>query len=175
MEHWKEIPGFSMYEASTRGNIRNKYTKHVLCAKINNGYRKCALMNNKKRYCCRYARMVAITWIPNPHKYTQVDHIDENKLNDSIDNLEWVTPSMNCKRRFAKNKNCTKPVALKFENDEQILYFANSREAAKHFEISSATVWGASINGKWKSYTIRRISQEEFNQNVSEQDSQESE
>lgn len=164
MEHWREIPSFKKYEASTRGNIRNKITKHINGQILNNGYKKVVLMNdNGERKCCRVNRMIALAWLPNPNNLAQVDHVDENKLNNTLENLEWVSASENMKRRFA-NKPCIQPVPLRFENDEQVLYFANSREAANHFEASSATIWGASINGKWKTYTIQRITIDEFNQ-----------
>ena len=165
MEHWREIPTFKKYEASTLGNIRNKATQHINRQITNNGYKKVALITDEgMRKCCRVNRMVALAWIPNPNNYTQVDHVNEDKANNGIENLEWVSASENCKRRFVRNPNCIKPVPLKFENGEQTIYFANSREAARHFEIASATVWGASINGKWKGYKITRITLEEFNQ-----------
>lgn len=165
MEHWREIPGFSNYEASQFGNIRNKRSKHVIGQTICNGYKRVVIMSNDgKRTSRRVSRLVALSWIPNPNNYPQVDHINEDKLNNKIENLEWVTASMNCKRRFITNPNATKPVAIRFENDQQILVFKNSSEASRHFGVSSATIWGASINRRWKGYTIERITQDQFNE-----------
>ena len=158
MEHWREIPGYESYEASQKGNIRNKRTKRVLVQHVNNGYKKIIVRSNDGTSVCRrVSRLVALAWIPNPNNYEQVDHINEDKFNNTIDNLEWVTPSMNCKRRFVTNPNVTKPISIRFTNDKQDLLFKTCAEASRHFGVSSATIWGASINGKWKGYTITRI------------------
>lgn len=169
VEHWKVIPGVENYEASTLGRIRNKKTQQIRMTHINNGYEKCRMRINGKSKDMKVHRLIAFTWIPNPDSKLQVDHVDENKLNNCIDNLEWVSPSENMKRRYANNKNSLKPKPLKVENDDEILYFTSSCECARHFECSSATVWGATINQRrWRGYTIRVISKEEYQQAVAE-------
>lgn len=165
VEHWKVIPGVETYEASTFGRIRNKKTQHVRITHINNGYEKCRMRLNGKVKDMRVSRLVAFAWIPNPLKNPQVDHVDENKLNNKIDNLEWVSASENIRRRFANNKNCVKRKPLKVENDEESIYFISSRECARHFEVKSATIWGATINQRpWRGYTISAITAEEYHE-----------
>ena len=50
-------------------------------------------------------RAIAITFIDNPHNHPQVNHIDGNKENNRIDNLEWVTPSQNVQHSFDNGLN----------------------------------------------------------------------
>lgn len=56
-----------------------------------------------KRKLLKLHRLVACTWIENPHNLRDVDHIDGNKLNNSADNLEWVSHAENCKRYWDKH------------------------------------------------------------------------
>ena len=41
--------------------------------------------------------MLGIHFIPNPYNYTEIDHIDKNKINNSLDNLRWIDKSGNCR------------------------------------------------------------------------------
>ena len=67
----------------------------------NNGYAQVGLCNGKvKTYGVH--RLVAMAFIPNPKKKTQVDHIDTNPLNNCVDNLRWVTPWENCNNPLTK-------------------------------------------------------------------------
>lgn len=119
-EIWKDISGYEgLYAVSSKGRIksydkivyagRNKCSKRVVKGKILklqkvNGYWQVKLC--KEGQCCHYSvhRLVAEAFIPNPdpiHK-TQVGHKDEknlknsNECNNSVENLEWVTPEENC-------------------------------------------------------------------------------
>lgn len=60
-----------------------------------NGYFIVTLSNNGTNCKCYIHRLVAQTFIPNPLKKLYVNHIDGNKQNDRVDNLEWCTPSEN--------------------------------------------------------------------------------
>ena len=91
------------YEVSTKGNIRSLNYRHtgeirILKQRIDeDGYLQVGLTKNKSRKQCRVHRLVAIAYIfnDNPTVKTQVNHIDEDKTNNNVDNLEWVSPKEN--------------------------------------------------------------------------------
>ena len=84
------------YEVSKDGLIRNRKTKRILKGSDSgNGYIIVTLTVHgvaKKHYV---HRLVALTFIPNPNNLPQVNHKDENKTNNSVDNLEWCTAKYN--------------------------------------------------------------------------------
>ena len=94
-EVWKDIPGYEgKYQASSLGRIRSK--RGVLKLRDNFGYQRVMLYGLKGgRKSLSVHRLVAKTFIPNPNNYPQINHIDENKSNNRIDNLEWCTQSQN--------------------------------------------------------------------------------
>ena len=101
-ELWKDIPGYEgRYEASTLGRIRNKKNGHILKGWVNYGPK-----NLKGRITVQFKkdgkqrtfyvhRLVALTWIPNPDNLPQVNHKNENSLDNRVDNLEWCDAKYN--------------------------------------------------------------------------------
>lgn len=92
-EIWKDIKGYEgHYKISNLGRFYNLLTNYKSKGAIDNtGYRRVHL-NNKS---CLLHRLVAEAFIPNPQNKSQVNHIDGNKLNNNVDNLEWCTPKEN--------------------------------------------------------------------------------
>lgn len=95
------------YEISTLGRLRNITrlnwkTKGILKPKFNksNGYYSYNLSVNEKNYTKYVHRLVAQTFIPNPNLLPQVNHIDGNKSNNCLNNLEWVTEKQNMQHAF---------------------------------------------------------------------------
>ena len=87
----------SIYEINKMGQVRNKKTGKILktVVKHDDGYPCCSIYLNGKVYFRRNHIMVARQFLPNPENKPIVNHIDENKQNSCIDNLEWVTPTQN--------------------------------------------------------------------------------
>lgn len=93
---WKTIPDYPNYECSTAGEIRNRLTKHLLKQSINQkGYKQICISVNGIRKIIFPHRIVALTFIENKDNKQCVNHIDGNKTNNSVSNLEWVTPKEN--------------------------------------------------------------------------------
>ena len=106
MEIWKEIKGHSNYEVSNLGRVRSKdkyittkkgwkfFCKGRILKPWFASYLTVQLTNNERH---TVHRLVAEAFIPNPHNKPEVNHIDGNKLNNNVDNLEWNTRSENNK------------------------------------------------------------------------------
>lgn len=130
-EIWKEIPGYEgYYEVSNLGNFRSKDRwvkyknngtrlypgKSLLVEEMQDGYKRIVLMKEGKkiRYMCH--RLVAQTFIDNPENKEQVNHIDGNRRNNMVTNLEWCTQSENEQHavhvlnKSMKGKTKAKPV-----------------------------------------------------------------
>ena len=95
-EIWKPLAQCDKYECSTFGRIRDAKTKRILNGSINNkGYIRYDLCLNGKRFVVSGHRAVAETFIDNIENKPQINHIDGNKTNNNINNLEWCTGSEN--------------------------------------------------------------------------------
>lgn len=95
MERWRDIPGYEgLYQVSSLGNVRRgerikkPHTDH-------GGYLTVWLSKNAKMKCLKVHRLVAQAFIPNPDDKRTVNHIDGNKKNNGVENLEWATHSEN--------------------------------------------------------------------------------
>lgn len=121
VETWKEIPGYEgLYEASDKGNVRSlprkirsygklkkvgdlseKEIYHHNPSKVlsqsesSDGYMRCILSINGKKKMARVHRLVAKAFVDNENNNPVVNHIDENKKNNTPENLEWVTVAQN--------------------------------------------------------------------------------
>ncbi len=97
-EIWKSIEGYEgLYEVSNLGNVRSLNwhltgTIRVLKPRQNGyGYLSVILYKNGKMKKFYVHRLVASAFLPNPQNLPQVNHKDENKTNNSIENLEWCS------------------------------------------------------------------------------------
>lgn len=68
---------------------------HQLKSSSNNGYLQVVLVEDKKRITKTIHRLVAELYIDNPNNYPQINHKDEDRTNNKVDNLEWITPKDN--------------------------------------------------------------------------------
>lgn len=93
----KPIKGFEDYKIDVLGNVYSPRTGKVMKTYTDRkGYERIDLKVNGKRYRNKSIhRLVALTFIPNPKKLPQVNHKDENKLNNRVENLEWCDNKYN--------------------------------------------------------------------------------
>jgi len=95
MEIWKDIKDYEgLYQVSNLGNVKSLRTNNLL--KPSNGeYKQVTLCNKGKRKTIAIHRLVAETFIDNPFNKKQVNHKDENKHNNCVNNLEFCTHKEN--------------------------------------------------------------------------------
>ena len=112
MEVYKVIVENPDYEISNLGNCKNSKTGRILKPlQMKNGYEQYNLSrtneDNKRVQCHKYRhRLIGIYHINNPNNYTDIDHIDRNPTNNDIDNLRWVSKSLNLmNQKKALNKS----------------------------------------------------------------------
>ena len=103
MEQWKQIvlDGVEYnYEVSTKdGKVRNMKTGRILNGSVAHGYVQVGLCRNGEQKLFLVHRLVATAFIPNPDNLPEVDHIDRNPLNNSVENLRWVSHQENTENR----------------------------------------------------------------------------
>lgn len=106
IEIWKDIKGYEgLYKISNLGRVCSRDRKaedgRIIKGRIMkfqelpNGYLSICLTKNKKQKRFLGHRLVALHFIPNPDNKPEVNHLDENKQNNTITNLEWVTRKEN--------------------------------------------------------------------------------
>lgn len=145
LEIWKNIPGYNgQYQASTLGNIRNS-EGHILRPNYDErNYVRVALRSRKFRRC----RVVASTFIPNPENKPQVNHKNGVHSDDSVTNLEWVTPSENAQHWVDHLSHCYgsgHPKSKFSENDIVCVHKLRGqgktlREIAEKFHCSTTAI-----------------------------------
>lgn len=96
-EIWQHIPGYEgLYEISTLGRVVRAKDKYLMKFTIDSdGYFSVGLTKGHKQSWFRVNRLVAQTYLPNPYNLPIVHHKDNNKQNNSVSNLEWVTVQAN--------------------------------------------------------------------------------
>lgn len=95
VEIWKPVKGFeNFYQVSNLGNISN-YKKILKTYRNNSGYKMIDLRVNNIRTKVLVHRLIAQAFIENTQGYPYVNHKDGNKENNSVENLEWCSNSMN--------------------------------------------------------------------------------
>ncbi len=160
-----KIKNYPNYNITKDGKVINNKTNKELKPRIDKyGYYKVALSFNGIAKENRIHRLLALSYLPNPENKCDVNHIDGNKSNNDLSNLEWATRSENVKHAFKNGlkiitnkqrlllkKRCSKRVL-----DTQTGIFYNSAvEASTLLGINESTLY-AYLKGKRTNKTSLR-------------------
>ena len=101
MEWWLQLKDFPDYDVSNEGRIRNRRSGRILKPQQNDrGYEQISIRKNNKYHNQRVHRLVADTFFDGDHEGYDVNHIDGNKRNNHISNLEFCTRQENIRHAF---------------------------------------------------------------------------
>ena len=147
-ELWKGIKDYeNYYQVSNLGNIRNVTTfprSNRKIWKTGKGYCSVNLSNLNGTRKFTIHRLVAETFIPNPNNYGYINHIDGNKDNNRMDNLEWCTASENNFHRFRILNvvpSSSKLNSLKVLKIRKLLKTHSVSEIAKLYNVTNTTIY----------------------------------
>jgi len=110
-----KIPGYENYIVTKDGEVINTNTNRMMKKQVNNcGYHRVELSKKGKQKKYFVHRLVATAYIENNSDLPQVNHINGDKLDNRLENLEWCTASQNHKHSY---KYLNRPVTKMFDTD----------------------------------------------------------
>ena len=155
IEIWKDIKDYEgLYQISNLGRIKSLYNyrrdgTNILKPKIKHGYYQIGLRKNGIRKFYNVHRLVAIAFIPNPNNLPCVNHKDENKLNNNINNLEWCTIAYNNTygTRIERVVKKTGKHVIQFDlQNNQIKEYISISQAAREMNTSAGNIYNCCMN-----------------------------
>jgi len=168
VEIWKAHPDIPGIEVSTFGNVRTLdkvtsnenrtwFTKgHVLKQSDNGkGYLLVNFSIDEKQTTRTVHQLVARTFISNPDNFSQVNHLDCNRRNNNVSNLEWCTGSYNCQYREKFGKALGHPVFAVNLTTLEVSRYQSQSEASRVLGVSVSRISivvnnrGRQANGYW--------------------------
>jgi len=170
MEIWKHIEKLdNQYAVSTFGRVKSvnavitksngcTYTRKskIIKPQLRDGYLRVRISLNGVKSTHSVHRLVAEAWIDNPKCKSEVNHIDEDKSNNHISNLEWVTAKENVRHSFkigkrlvASKQNKAKPVL----NTNTGIFYKSLLDASKTIDSISYSGLQHQMNGTVKNTT----------------------
>lgn len=113
MEEFVDIPGYEGYKVNRLGQVMGKSGKILKPSLSRDGYLKIKCSYTRQlQQSLRVHRAVGLAFIPNPDNKPEIDHIDQNKLNNSVDNLRWATHTENALNRTYTSNTGEKSIRL---------------------------------------------------------------
>ena len=158
IEYWRTIPSFPVYSASNYGRIRNEGTGRIMHVYVDTrGYLSLTLRRDGRQIIQRVHRLVAEAFLGGPHPELDVNHIDGDKTNNCIENLEWCTREENIRHAVSNGLRQgprRKPIRIAETGEE----FGSLRSCADYFGVDVSTLrWFLKRYGSYRDYHIELI------------------
>lgn len=167
IEEWRDVVGFEgLYQVSNLGRVKSlprkvpfgvayRITEETILKphQMRHGYMSVGLkVHNKPKYMTVH-RLVAMAFIPNPDKLPHINHKDEDKTNNCVDNLEWCTAKYNNNFGTKKERQVqkrSKEVVGYNKDGIEVMRFPSSMEAERN-GYNRTSIW-LCCNGKYKQH-----------------------
>lgn len=158
---WFDLPGFEgVYKANRKGEVYSYPSGRLLKQRILRGYPAVTLGFGEKNNSEYIHRIIAMRFIPNPENKPLVNHIDHDRTNFSVGNLEWATYKENSSPSLMNAWAI--PIRATSESRE-VRTFACIKEAEAGLAVNRTTIRKACNSGKWhKGFKFERMTKEEY-------------
>lgn len=135
-EIWKDIEGYEgVYQVSNFGRVKRVETNRILKGrKDSKGYLMANLSKNSIVSNKTIHRLVAQAFIPNPENKQDINHIDEDKTNNNVNNLEWSTRKENC-NHGTRNERISIPIIATNLKTGESREFYGTNECARRLGL----------------------------------------
>ena len=153
VEEWRPIEGFSGYFVSPNGDVLSLRRSKSIKLKptvYRDGYKTVGIIQDDGRYrTMKVHRLVALAYIPNPYNFPCVNHREECKHNNNVENLEWCSHKYNStygtvtsriSRKMTNNPKISTPIGAYNQYGELIAVFPSTMEASRLLGFSNSAI-----------------------------------
>ena len=156
-EVWKDVKDYEgHYQVSNQGRVKSlkQGKERILKPRVEgSGYFFVDLYKNNESKMCKVHRLVALTFIPNPNNLPEVNHKDEDKTNNSVENLEWCSSKYNSNfgtRTQRQAEKISKTVFQYTKTGEFVKEWKSTHDIERNLGYSKGNI-SSCCRGKYKS------------------------
>lgn len=156
-EVWKPVVGYEgLYEVSNIGRVRSINFHKSGKAKVMRpsfntwGYLIVDLRKNNKRHSYTVHRLVALAFIPNPDNLPEINHKNEIKYDNTVENLEWCTRKYNINYGTGNERRGRRKSIVQLDNNGNVVRkWESGFAASRYYQICRANIYNC-LHGKQK-------------------------